>query len=229
MTPRWRQAAAGRAATGRSGRTMAWCCTEGSLAYVGERPVVDSLGAELEAIVRHRDPMSSCATGITLAVAPDQRSHTAWPPQATARRRWSVLSALDIGRPEGGLSIHQPRGEVDTHPATALQRNSWWLLDRQLPRLGVADYKSATLPGELDRQCKCSSEMTGAPATGERRHPCGRPLLCLATCSWIEFHLHFKKATDILTIPTSTLQSLKCSFWQCSSDHAVDASELGCP
>jgi hypothetical protein len=30
---------------------MAWCCTEGSLAYVGERPVVESLGAELEAIV----------------------------------------------------------------------------------------------------------------------------------------------------------------------------------
>ena len=30
---------------------MAWCCTEGTLAYVGERPVVKSLGAELEAIV----------------------------------------------------------------------------------------------------------------------------------------------------------------------------------
>ena len=36
---------------GAEGETMAWCCTEGSLAYVGERPVVDSLGAELEAIV----------------------------------------------------------------------------------------------------------------------------------------------------------------------------------
>jgi hypothetical protein len=30
---------------------MAWCCTEGSLAYVGERQVIDSLGTELEAIV----------------------------------------------------------------------------------------------------------------------------------------------------------------------------------
>lgn len=30
---------------------MAWCCTEGSLAYGGESAVVDSLGAELEAIV----------------------------------------------------------------------------------------------------------------------------------------------------------------------------------
>jgi hypothetical protein len=30
---------------------MAWCCTEGSLAYVGEGPVIDSLGPELEAIV----------------------------------------------------------------------------------------------------------------------------------------------------------------------------------
>jgi hypothetical protein len=30
---------------------MAWCCTEGSLAYVSDRPVIDSLGAELKAIV----------------------------------------------------------------------------------------------------------------------------------------------------------------------------------
>jgi hypothetical protein len=36
---------------GAEGQTMAWCCTEGSLAYVGDGPVVDSLGAELEAVV----------------------------------------------------------------------------------------------------------------------------------------------------------------------------------
>ncbi len=36
---------------GTEGQTMAWCCTEGPLAYVGDRPVIDSLGAELEAIV----------------------------------------------------------------------------------------------------------------------------------------------------------------------------------
>jgi hypothetical protein len=36
---------------GDDGQTMAWCCTEGSLAYVGDRPVIDSLGAELEAVV----------------------------------------------------------------------------------------------------------------------------------------------------------------------------------
>jgi len=30
---------------------MAWCCTEGERAYVGERPVVESLAEELEAIV----------------------------------------------------------------------------------------------------------------------------------------------------------------------------------
>jgi hypothetical protein len=36
---------------GEEGEEMAWCCTEGSLAYVGDRPVIDSLGAELEAIV----------------------------------------------------------------------------------------------------------------------------------------------------------------------------------
>ena len=36
---------------GAEGETMAWCCTEGSLAYQGERPVIESLGVELEAIV----------------------------------------------------------------------------------------------------------------------------------------------------------------------------------
>jgi hypothetical protein len=36
---------------GAEGETMAWCCTEGSRAYVGDRPVVESLGAELEALV----------------------------------------------------------------------------------------------------------------------------------------------------------------------------------
>ncbi len=30
---------------------MAWCCTEGPLAYVGEHQVIDSLGTELDAIV----------------------------------------------------------------------------------------------------------------------------------------------------------------------------------
>jgi hypothetical protein len=36
---------------GAEGETMAWCCTEGSLAYVGERPVIEALGPELEAMV----------------------------------------------------------------------------------------------------------------------------------------------------------------------------------
>jgi hypothetical protein len=36
---------------GAAGETMAWCCTEGDRAYVGDRPVVESLGPELEAIV----------------------------------------------------------------------------------------------------------------------------------------------------------------------------------
>jgi hypothetical protein len=40
-----------RADWGDEGTTMAWCCTEGPLAYVGDRPVIDSLGEELEAIV----------------------------------------------------------------------------------------------------------------------------------------------------------------------------------
>ncbi len=36
---------------GTHGETMAWCCTEGPLAYVGDRPVVESLADELEAVV----------------------------------------------------------------------------------------------------------------------------------------------------------------------------------
>ncbi|MEA2825582.1 MAG: hypothetical protein QOG43_21 [Actinomycetota bacterium] len=36
---------------GRDGETMAWCCTEGERAYVGDRPVIDSLGEELADIV----------------------------------------------------------------------------------------------------------------------------------------------------------------------------------
>ena len=33
------------------GETMAWCRTEGTLAYVGDRPVVESMAAELTEIV----------------------------------------------------------------------------------------------------------------------------------------------------------------------------------
>jgi len=33
------------------GETMAWCCTEGPKAYVGERPVIESLAAELQGVV----------------------------------------------------------------------------------------------------------------------------------------------------------------------------------
>ncbi len=36
---------------GDEGRTMAWCCTEGPEAYVGEAPVIDSLAEELTAMV----------------------------------------------------------------------------------------------------------------------------------------------------------------------------------
>ena len=36
---------------GVEGETMAWCCTEGDRAYVGERPVHESLAAEIEAVV----------------------------------------------------------------------------------------------------------------------------------------------------------------------------------
>ena len=40
-----------RADWGPEGETMAWCCTEGDRAYVGDRPVVESLAEELEALV----------------------------------------------------------------------------------------------------------------------------------------------------------------------------------
>ena len=36
---------------GADGDAMAWCCTEGDEAYVGDRPVIESLGEELESIV----------------------------------------------------------------------------------------------------------------------------------------------------------------------------------
>jgi hypothetical protein len=36
---------------GAEGATMAWCCTEGERAYVGDRPVIESLAEELAAIV----------------------------------------------------------------------------------------------------------------------------------------------------------------------------------
>jgi hypothetical protein len=39
-----------RADWGPEGTTMAWCCTEGDRAHVGDRPVVDSLAEELSAI-----------------------------------------------------------------------------------------------------------------------------------------------------------------------------------
>lgn len=36
---------------GDTGETMAWCCTEGELAHVGDRPVIESLAHELQGIV----------------------------------------------------------------------------------------------------------------------------------------------------------------------------------
>jgi len=40
-----------RADWGAEGETMAWCCTEGTRAYVGDGPVVESMAEELTAIV----------------------------------------------------------------------------------------------------------------------------------------------------------------------------------
>ena len=40
-----------RADWGPEGTTMAWCCTEGDRAYVGDRPVIESLATELEELV----------------------------------------------------------------------------------------------------------------------------------------------------------------------------------
>lgn len=39
---------------GAEGESMAWCCTEEAEAYVGNRPVIDSLGDELRAVVGSR-------------------------------------------------------------------------------------------------------------------------------------------------------------------------------
>jgi hypothetical protein len=40
-----------RADWGEEGEPMAWCCTEGDRAYVGDRPVWESLAEEIEAVV----------------------------------------------------------------------------------------------------------------------------------------------------------------------------------
>lgn len=40
-----------RADWGSDGETMHWCCTEGTDAYVGAEPVIDSLSEEIEALV----------------------------------------------------------------------------------------------------------------------------------------------------------------------------------
>lgn len=40
-----------RADWGSDGQTMAWCCTEGDRAYVGSEPVLESLDAELRALM----------------------------------------------------------------------------------------------------------------------------------------------------------------------------------
>ena len=40
-----------RADWGPEGETMAWCCTEGDRAYVGDRPVIDGLADELEELL----------------------------------------------------------------------------------------------------------------------------------------------------------------------------------
>jgi hypothetical protein len=45
---RWR-----RADWGAEGETMAWCCTEAPDAYIGDRPVVESLADELHAVLGH--------------------------------------------------------------------------------------------------------------------------------------------------------------------------------
>jgi hypothetical protein len=42
-----------RADWGEEGETMAWCCTEGDRAYIGDRPVIESLAEELEALAGH--------------------------------------------------------------------------------------------------------------------------------------------------------------------------------
>ena len=54
-TPDGRETASVRAWSrhdwGDDGEPMSWCCTEGGLAYVGDRPVFETMGAEIEAIV----------------------------------------------------------------------------------------------------------------------------------------------------------------------------------
>ncbi|MDZ7674466.1 MAG: hypothetical protein U5K30_05300 [Acidimicrobiales bacterium] len=40
-----------RADWGEGGETVHWCCTEGGLAYDGDRPVIESMAEEVEALL----------------------------------------------------------------------------------------------------------------------------------------------------------------------------------
>jgi len=57
-----------RADWGEEGETMAWCCTEGDLAYSGDRPVYESLAEEIE---RLTGPSVAAELRRRLALPPD--------------------------------------------------------------------------------------------------------------------------------------------------------------
>ena len=56
---------------GAEGDTMAWCCTEGTEAYVGDRPVVESMAEELDAVVG-----TACTSSFGVASATDKSPRT---------------------------------------------------------------------------------------------------------------------------------------------------------
>jgi uncharacterized flavoprotein (TIGR03862 family) len=69
---------------GEDGATMAWCCTEGPEAYVGEVPVIESLGAEIAEIV-----------GETVWVELRKKWDSQFPPTSWGDARVQDLSHVD--------------------------------------------------------------------------------------------------------------------------------------
>ena len=122
---------------GAEGETMAWCCTEGSLAYVGEHQVIDSLGAELEAIVG-TESTSSCATGLW-AVSRLITGRVAWAPQAVTR-----IAPVDpdrVKRQEGTGNVHLIVSGGTERAALGLPSASWRSTCSALwPLLGRASF-----------------------------------------------------------------------------------------
>jgi hypothetical protein len=117
---------------GADGEVMAWCCTEGPEAYVGDRPVVESLGEELAAMVgdevyvelRRRLDAESSEPGAEVAEVPASAAEL-------QDRLEQTTAALEAARTALGLALgtlHETRARAGQSSAESAE----------LERLGAA-------------------------------------------------------------------------------------------